>query len=92
MKKYTLDKEEQEILEAFEKGELVSVDNLEEEKARLREYATYTLQKRKNINIRLSQGDLSKLKSKAESNGLPYQTLISTLIHQYVNDKIKIEL
>ena len=36
--------------------------------------------------------DLSKLKSKAESNGLPYQTLISTLIHQYVNDKIKIEL
>jgi len=44
--------------------------------------------KTKNINIRISQGDLFNIKSKAEKQGIPYQTLISSLIHQYTNNQI----
>ena len=86
MKYYELTKEEQEILDAVEKGKFVSVPNFEEEKKRFREIARNTLNKTKNINIRLSERDLSRLKRKAAEEGIPYQTLVSSILHKYSSE------
>ncbi len=64
MKLYQLDKEEEEILKAFEEGKLVRVKNSDEEKKLLQEAAKNTLNKTRNINIRFSERDLQKLKKK----------------------------
>lgn len=85
---YELDDYESEIEEAFEKGGFKSVPNVKQEIERYRGYAKAMIDKTKNINIRISQGDLYTIKSKAAEQGIPYQTLISSLIHQYSNNKI----
>lgn len=87
-----LDEEEREILEAIEKDDIEELDPVEEEleRKKLMEAAYNTLQKKKNINIRLSSKDLFRLKEKAIDNGLPYQTLVASLIHQYNEGKITI--
>ncbi len=82
MKDYDLNKEEQELLDAFEAGEFVSVPNLKAEKIRLQKAAKNTLNKTRNINIRLSERDLYKLKAKAIEEGIPYQTLASSIVHK----------
>lgn len=83
MKYYELTKEEQELLEAVENGEFASVENLEEEKRKAIQIAQNTLNKTKNINIRLSEKVLHKVKVKAAEEGIPYQTLIASIIHKY---------
>ena len=92
MKDYKLDKEELQILRDVEAGKYKSVANLKEEIKRDREAAKNTLQKTKNINIRLSERDIQKLKVKAAENNLPYQTLISMLLRQYTKGEIRITL
>lgn len=92
MKNYKLDKEELQILKDVEAGKYKSVDNLKEEIKRAREAAKNTLQKTKNINIRLPERDIQKLKVKAAENNLPYQTLISMLLRQYTKGEIRITL
>ena len=67
----------------------MSVKKLKSEKAKYQNYAKLTLGKSKNINIRLSEKDLQKIKSKAVTRGLPYQTLLSSLIHQYADEQSK---
>ncbi|MBI1857479.1 hypothetical protein HYS01_04405 [Candidatus Saccharibacteria bacterium] len=84
---YDLDDEEQQILEAYEKGEFKSVANLEQEKIRLQQIAKNTLNKTRNINIRLSERDLYKLKARAAHEGIPYQTLVSSILHRSTADK-----
>jgi len=44
--------------------------------------------KTKNINIRISEDDLIRLKRKAEEDGMPYQTLISSVLHKYITDRL----
>lgn len=83
MKKEDLITEENRVLREYESGKLTSVKNMKEEKARYREAAQYTRRKSKNINIRLPERDLQHLKAIAAEKGLPYQTLISSLLHQY---------
>jgi predicted DNA binding CopG/RHH family protein len=78
-------KEEKEILDAYEKGDSVSVPNVKKEMEKYREYAKSTLQKNRRINIRISERDLIHLQRKAVSEGLPYQTLVSSVLHKYVN-------
>jgi predicted DNA binding CopG/RHH family protein len=94
MKNY-LDKEEKETLKAVEdailNGTAVSILT-PERKAEWQAMARETIQKTKSINIRVSSNDLLKLKSKALENGMSYQTIVSTLIHQYNKGKLKIEL
>jgi len=85
MKSVILTDEEIELLEAIEKGEFVSVKNVEQAKKDAIAAAKNTLNKTKNINIRLSEKDLLKAKAKASETGIPYQTLISSIIHQFVN-------
>jgi len=83
-----LDKEERDILESFEKGELKSVKNLEERKKELKEYAKATIRKDKRLNIRISSRDLNELQRKAIHEGLPYQTYISSILHKFVNGRL----
>jgi predicted DNA binding CopG/RHH family protein len=85
MKYYELDKEEQELLEAVENGEFVSAKDLEKAKREAVQIAKNTLNKTKNINIRLTQRDLHRLKAKAAEEGIPYQTLAASTIHKAVS-------
>jgi predicted DNA binding CopG/RHH family protein len=85
MKKIILDKEEKDILESYECGEWESVKNPKKEITRLREYARNTLQKDKRINIRMSSKDLDQVQLIAVQEGIPYQTLVSSIIHKYVS-------
>jgi len=91
MKYYALTDEEQkeldEIEAALENGELVSVADIEKEKKRLQQIARNTLNKTRNINIRLSERDLYRLKAKAIEEGLPYQTLASSILHKATAEK-----
>lgn len=83
MKHYKLDPEEEEILKDFEAGKYVRVENFEERKKELEEAAKNTLKKTRNINIRLTDMDLQRLKVKAAEEGIPYQTLASSILHKY---------
>jgi predicted DNA binding CopG/RHH family protein len=84
-----LDPLEKEILESFEKDEWRSVGGLEEEKKRYQNYAASTFRKDRRINIRISGKDLDSLQKRALEEGLPYQTLISSLIHKYVSGRLQ---
>jgi predicted DNA binding CopG/RHH family protein len=86
--KTKLAKEEQDILDSFEKGEWVPVTNLQKRKAELMRYARTTLKKDKRLNIRISERDLIELQRRAVGEGLPYQTYISSIIHKFVNGKL----
>jgi len=89
MKEYKLDKEEQELLDSVENGEWVSVANLQQEIKKHQEIAKNTLKKDKRINIRLSSFDLEALKTNAVEMGMPYQTLVSSILHQYISGRLK---
>ena len=83
-----LNKEEKDILTAFERGELKSVFP-KREIARFREYAKTTLQKNKRVNIRISERDLVLLQRRAVEEGLPYQTLMSSVLHKFVTGQFR---
>ena len=82
---------EKELIEEIENDEWKPVKNLEKEKKKLKN-ALKEKYKKKAISIRLSEGDIRKLKKKSLETGIPYQTLISSLIHQYVEGKIEIKI
>jgi predicted DNA binding CopG/RHH family protein len=84
MKKLILDSDEKKLLESFERGEWKPTKHREVEMAKLQYYARNTLQKNKRINIRLSERDLLGIQTKAVEEGLPYQTLISSVLHKYL--------
>ena len=79
---------EKEIIQSYENGEWEPINNLEEEKQRLSQYAKNTFNKNRRINIRLSEKDLKGIKVKSLEEGIPYQTLISSIIHKYINGRL----
>lgn len=83
-----LDPEEQELLEAFESGTLKRVAHAKAEMKRHKESAAATFLKDSRINIRISSKDLRLLQKRALREGLPYQTLISSLLHKYVEGRL----
>ena len=83
------DKEEQEILEAFDAGGLRRASDFEERKVRHQQYAEAMFRKDARINIRLSSKDLRGLQKKALSEGIPYQTLIASILHKYVEGRLR---
>ncbi len=89
MKYFELDKDEKQQLKDFEQGKLKRISNLDKEKKKLFSYVKNTLDKTRNINIRVSEADLLKVKAKASQKGIPYQTMITSLIHQYSTGQIK---
>ena len=86
MKYYELDDEEKQLLEEIDKGEWKPVKNLAKRKKELIQIARNTLNKTRNINLRLSERDLQKLKAKAAREGLPYQTLVSSVLHKFATN------
>jgi predicted DNA binding CopG/RHH family protein len=83
-----LDPEEHEILEAFEKGKLKSVKNLSRELARHRKVAQRTFTQDNRINILISSKDLRAIRKRALAEGMPYQTLVSSVLHKFVEGQI----
>ena len=86
MKYFELDQEEQELLTEIERGEWKPVKNFAKRKKELMQIARNTLNKTRNINIRLTERDLHKLKAKAMQEGIPYQTLVSSILHRFTNE------
>jgi len=80
-----LSDEEKDILDSYDRGRLRPVKNPKREIKRLQRYARNTLQKDKRINIRMSSPDLDRVRVIAAQEGIPYQTLISSVIHKYVS-------
>jgi predicted DNA binding CopG/RHH family protein len=84
-----LDADEQEILDSVERGEWKSSGGGKRERARYSRYATATFRKDRRLNIRLSSKDLEAIQKRALAEGLPYQTLISSLLHKYATGRLK---
>lgn len=85
---YPLDDEEQALLEAVEKEGIKSACDASEKMELARKVALNTIsQKRKAITIRLPERDLFRLKAQALRDGLPYQTLISSVLHKYIEGR-----
>ena len=78
-----IDDDELEVLSAYEKGKLKSVAT-KGELAKFKAAARATAIKDRRVNIRMSSGDLSDIQVKALEQGVPYQTLIASVIHKYV--------
>ena len=83
-----LSREEREVLEAFERGELKRPDKLEAILEQHRAAAEAAFRKDARINIRLSSKDLRALQSRALREGIPYQTLVASVLHKYVEGQL----
>jgi predicted DNA binding CopG/RHH family protein len=83
----SLDEEERALSEAIDKvidkGKLKSVDNLKEKLSCAKKAAANYFRKDARVTLRLSSGDLDRLKQKAAYKGLPYQTFIASVLHEY---------
>ncbi len=82
-----MDPDERELLLAFEKGQLKSVAT-KGELTKLKAAARATALKDRRVNIRLSSGDLSDIQVRALEEGIPYQTLIASVLHKYVTGRL----
>ena len=84
-----LSPEEQDILDAFEQGRLQRRTDSQEIERRHRSYAEALVKKDARVNIRLSSKDLRGLQKRALEEGIPYQTLIASILHKYVEGRLR---
>ncbi len=84
-----LDADEKDILESVERGEWRSVRGVKREQNRYRRYARAAFRKDRRLNIRISTKDLEAIQKRALEEGLPYQTLISSLLHKYASGRLR---
>ena len=85
-KKFRLDPEEKQILDSFNRGEWVSKgENLD----KFKEAAKQTFAKSRRINFRVSEKDFRGIQVKARAEGIPYQTLVSSVVHKYLSGQLK---
>ncbi len=84
-KENQLDEYEKEILNAYEQGQLKPSPSEIDFQA----VAQHTMKKARKINIRISENDLSALQRKAAREGIPYQTLIGSILHKYASGLLK---
>lgn len=68
-----------------DKAVLLSSEELKKEKSKLKSYKVMKSSK-KSVNLRLLASDIAKIKAKAESIGIPYQTLMTIKMHEFAND------
>jgi len=83
-----IDQEEKELMESIERDEWQPVKNIDQEKQKAIAAARNTLRKDKRINLRLTQKDYHQIQIKAIEEGIPYQTLISSIVHKYLNGSL----
>jgi predicted DNA binding CopG/RHH family protein len=80
-----IDQEEKELMASIERDEWKPIKNFDQEKEKAIVAARNTLKKDKRINLRLTQKDYHQIQIKAIEEGIPYQTLISSILHKYLN-------
>lgn len=80
--------DDSELIESIDQGEWKRVDDYERAKSQLAEAARLTSLKDYRINIRVSSRDVELLKSRAMEEGIPYQTLVSSILHKYVTGRL----
>ena len=83
-----MNKEEKLMLESIEKGNWKSVRGAKGKINKYQEYAKATFRKDKRVNIRISEKDLVGIQKKAVEEGLPYQTLISSVLHKFISERL----
>ena len=83
-----LTQEEKHLLDSVEKGEWKRIPDFQREATRFREAARATLRKDKRVNIRMAERDLVRFQKTAAQEGLPYQTLISSILHKFINGRL----
>ncbi len=88
MNEIPLEQEEAQVLKEYESGEWQTVEGMEAEAKRYQGYARATLVKDKRVNIRISGKDLAGLQRRAMEEGIPYQTLIASVLHKYVSGRL----
>ncbi len=88
MNEIRLDQEEEEVLETYEAGEWQTVEGWQAEAERYRGYARATFAKDRRVNIRISGKDLEGIQKRALEEGIPYQTLIASILHKYVSGRL----
>jgi predicted DNA binding CopG/RHH family protein len=84
-----LDSEEKELMESIENDQWIPARDQKKLKEEAKLYAAATMKKDKRMNIRISERDLRNLKIKALEEGIPYQTLVSMVLHKYLTGKMK---
>ena len=83
-----LNAEERDILERFERNELHSATGAEQEIEAARQAARSTFNKTKRVNLRVTERDFNLAHSRAREEGIPYQTLLSSVIHKYLSGRL----
>ncbi len=83
-----MDQEEKDLMESIEREEWQPVKNFDQEEEKAVAAARNTLKKDKRINLRLTQKDYHQIQIKAIEEGIPYQTLISSLVHKFLNGSL----
>jgi len=84
-----IDANEKELLESAERSEWKSAGGGKRDRARFSRYAKATFTKDRRLNIRLSSKELEAIQKRALAEGLPYQTLIASLLHKYAAGRLK---
>ena len=84
-----LNQEEQEVVEAYESGKVKRSRNAAQTQQRHQAYAEAMFRKDARINIRLTSKDLRGLQKRALAEGIPYQTLIASILHKYVEGRLR---
>jgi predicted DNA binding CopG/RHH family protein len=84
-----LDRVEQEVLSAYDKGRLISARPTKAQMNAFRDAARATFIKSRRVNIRLSPADLMDIQARAYEEGVPYQTLIASVLHKYVTGRLR---
>lgn len=80
--------EEREILEKFERGDLLSAAGAEDEMKTARQAARNTFNKTRRVNLRVTERDFNLAHARAREEGIPYQTLLSSVIHKYLSGRL----
>ena len=80
--------EERDILERFERGTLQSTPEAERELETARQAARNTFNKTKRVNLRVTERDFNLAHARAREEGIPYQTLLSSVIHKYLSGRL----
>jgi predicted DNA binding CopG/RHH family protein len=88
MARIRLQKDEAELLDSYEAGEWRSIEGWETKAQGYQEYARATFEKDRRVNIRISSKDLDRLQKCALEEGIPYQTLIASVLHKYVSGRL----
>ncbi len=79
---------ENDLLASFERGEWQPVRNQKRVNEQYREMAAATLSKSRRVNIRITAQDLEGLQARAAEEGLPYQTLMASVLHKYISGRL----